>query len=923
MTQLQASQDLDSSTGSVSDLPAGEFLTPKIPTELPDWLFKLIPFPRVKLEVDGVSMSVVYSEPKGCDANTPTVVLLHGNPTWSFYYRNLIKSLIPNYRVIAPDMLGCGLSGKTDRTFSARDRMDHLEEVFKALKIERYSLVLHDWGGPIATGFAVRNPDKIDSITYLNTTLTEIDSLPWIIRSAAIPGVGRVITQLTTRFLKLTTEFGVVGTLPARIKKGYMYPYNNIASRKAIWDFVADIPFTEKHKTFTTLNELATKLPSLANVPIKIIWGLKDPCFHKEMLSKVSSHFPHAEVHEFADASHLVLEDKSEESVELISDFLGKIYSYREEESKLENSELLNKDEELDGSNEKISNKSSFWVPDYSISKAEENPSFFVSKFLESVSKDPSGIAVVEPVRNLTGLSFVSKTWNEISRMFWTYYRGLSYQGLKRGDKVLFLVPAGAEFLSLVYATMATGAIPVFVDPGVGRENLLKCVESIEPDAFISVPKGKFLKAIAKDSFKKCRFHLTVSNWSLLSEKTTGFLKRFSSLPKELKNSSGVSLIACTSGATGTPKGVVYNEYMADSLIKVIEDTIGVKPGGVDMPLLPIFSLFNLAHGVTTVIPPIDAGKPLALEPGEVVDTIKKCQVTSSFGSPTLWLKIAEYCARSATKLPNLQRVLVAGAPVPNRLLEVLENVIPLENVFTPYGATESLPVTLLSCADRRNADIKKSENGEIGTLVGKPINEVTVRVVKSDIQPEAGDTALVECEPFEVGEILVSGGHVSPEYLNRPNATLNSKVRIESHFSDGEGSFFHRMGDLGYKDLDGNIYFCGRKVHRVVTKEKVFHSVPVETYFNTYKKIKRSALVGVNTKGQVKPTLVVETYSEYFPTNSAKKEAFIKDLVELSDQDEVTRGIYRFEFMRTLPVDGRHNAKILRGKIATMLSDS
>ena len=177
------------------------------------------------------------------DPQAEVVMLLHGNPTWSFYYRNLIAALKDNYRVIAPDFIGMGLSDHPeDIRFRSADRIEHLQEFIDTLKLDSFSLVMHDWGGSIGSGMAIRNVARINKLVYLNTTLTVTECLPGIIKRAAAPLIGKFLTKTTKRFLKLTTEVGVARKLPKDVKKMYMLPYRTRARRKAIWDFVADIP---------------------------------------------------------------------------------------------------------------------------------------------------------------------------------------------------------------------------------------------------------------------------------------------------------------------------------------------------------------------------------------------------------------------------------------------------------------------------------------------------------------------------------------------------------------------------------------------------------------------------------------------------------------------------------------------------------
>jgi acyl-CoA synthetase (AMP-forming)/AMP-acid ligase II/pimeloyl-ACP methyl ester carboxylesterase len=833
--------------------------------------------------------------------SSDVVILLHGNPTWCYYYRHLIGQLQSNFRVIAPDMLGCGWSDHPSVSFRAIDRIGHLVEFINILGIKRFSLVLHDWGGPIGTGAALELMDRVNKIVYLNTTLTEIESLPSMIKTAANPVLGPILTQYTKRFIGLLLKYGVVRRLSKEEWQGYVAPYATVKRRRAIWDFVKDIPFSSDHPTYQTLNRLGRGLPGLAaTVPVQIIWGLKDPCFHAEMLEKVASHFPQAKVHEFSDASHLVLEDKPEDAGALIKDFL----CGRKEDIFQSAVNIQGTVEEQGAPQANLSGKvSALWE---SFTTIADSGSSTVKAVIETVPTKSD--------LSTNSLAYQSVSFAGIKKLAMKYGRGLRHLGLEPGDRVVFLVPAGKEFLALVYGVLACGGVPVFIDPGVGRKHLIKCIRDTKPQAFISVMKGHLIKILARDAFSKCKFHLTVSNWNLPGvDYNLHFLNKFSSSDFKVEQSSGVELIAFTSGATGTPKGVVYTREGTQHLLNTLITVLDFKTGDVDMPLLPIFSIFNIALGVTTVLPLPDGGKPLSLDAALAIRVMQDNRCNSSFGSPTLWHKLAEYCSRNGIKLPEMRRLLIAGAPVTDQVLQSIAKVIDPALVFTPYGATECLPVTLISARERLSATPVSALTGEQGVLVGKPIRGVDVMVIEHDSE---GDIRKLGARI--IGDILVSGGHVSPSYLHRPDAVKRGKVLID-------GVLWHRMGDVGYFDDDGNIYYCGRAVHIVSVAGQNKYSVPIENIFNAHSKVRRSALVrcalvrcggssdlgGSSDFGE--PGIVIEPYPEFFPNSKEEKKSFISELRSIAEQSPLTQDITAFFFHPSFPVDGRHNAKIFR----------
>jgi len=803
-------------------------------------------------------------------SDAPVVLLLHGNPTWCFYYRNLIEALRKDFRVIAPDHIGCGLSDHpTDAHFRTRQRVDHLEEFVEKLGLKRFSLVMHDWGGPLGTSLATRRIQMVERIVYLNTTLTEIESLPRIIKRAHTPFIGTFLTKYSMHFLKLMAEFGVAKRLPQDVKEGYFFPYRTIGRRTAIWDFVEDIPFESNHPSYPEMMQFAEKLPELSKLPVLILWGLKDPCFHREMLGKVAAHFPTARVVEIPDASHLVLEDKPDV---VIPD----IHRFMLAEEAIEAPEVQCPGNALFGA--------------------------FARHALELAQSD----AVIEPDFSVGPVRYRHTTFRDLNSRIQQYQRGLQELGLKPGDKVLMLVPPGSEFLALAYAVMGRGAVPVFVDPGIGKEKMMRCIADASPDAMIGTPRAQLLRLAKKKLFPSLKFSVTTTDFPFSPFSDLSLLRRFSPAPLPQAPGCGTALIAFTSGATGTPKGVIFTDEMIKEELRIFSEEFAFQPGTRDLPLLPIFSLFNLALGVCSVFPPMNPAEPLNVDPEKILKIIDDLGVASSFGSPTLWGKISEYCVRRSATFPSMRRILMAGAPVSEQVLSRVQGIIPQGVAATPYGATEALPVTAVRASEILGRERVLASTGEEGTFVGRPVKGVTVKIIRISDGPIHEISDAEELPPQEIGEIIVSGANVSTAYLGRPDANKQGKI------TDGP-TVWHRMGDVGYLDSDGKLYFCGRKAHMVRTADRTYYSIPVERVFNQHPHVKRSALVSLNNRGV---GLVIEPYPHAFPQSEVERSKFVKELNELQQSSDITSGIASFFFHHSFPVDSRHNAKIYRDKL-------
>lgn len=253
------------------------------------------------------------------------VLFLHGNPTWSFYYRNLIKGLQDNYRCIAPDHIGCGLSSKPeDYEYTLENHIQNLVDLVKKLDLHNIRLVVHDWGGAIGMGLATRMPERIKGIVYLNTAAFRSKRIPYRIAVCKIPTLGEWMVRKFNAFAYPATFMATSKGLSKNVKKGFLLPYSDYQSRIATAKFVQDIPLSSKHRSYETLKEIELKLKDL-DVPKMFIWGAKDFCFNLHFLKKWQEIYPSAKVNIYDKADHYVIEDEKEKSLQDIKLFFSKM----------------------------------------------------------------------------------------------------------------------------------------------------------------------------------------------------------------------------------------------------------------------------------------------------------------------------------------------------------------------------------------------------------------------------------------------------------------------------------------------------------------------------------------------------------------------------------------------------------------------
>ena len=304
----------------------------------------------------------------------------------------------------------------------------------------------------------------------------------------------------------------------------------------------------------------------------------------------------------------------------------------------------------------------------------------------------------------------------------------------------------------------------------------------------------------------------------------------------------------------------------------------------------------------------MNPARPAKVDPEQFIRTIRDYNVTYSFGSPAIWNVVSRYCYKQGITLPSLKKILMAGAPVPGSLLERTLSILPKDaEIHTPYGATESLPIASITAREILAETWEKTRKGK-GVCVGRVLPSIEIKTIRTTDEPiELMDESLV-LEPYEVGEIIVRGPVVTRAYDNDDRENSLAKIRE----NDG---FWHRMGDLGYFDDQARLWFCGRKGHRVVTKNGTMYTVCCEAIFNEHPEVFRSALVGVGRPGNQIPVLIIERH------DGKTAEDIIPALQQMARENELTATIEHFLVHPGFPVDIRHNAKIFREKLSIWAS--
>ena len=547
-----------------------------------------------------------------------------------------------------------------------------------------------------------------------------------------------------------------------------------------------------------------------------------------------------------------------------------------------------------------------------------ENPNFTnIAAFLDEAEvKYPYKRAIVVPDgHDKDGRVLYSHlTFKQLNHEVNRAANALSQIGIARGTRTIVMVTMGYDCFVIFFALLKIGAIPVVVDPGMGLDRMVQCFQSTSPKAMISIPKAHLLRFKYPKAFRAVDTFVSTDKfiWKHCHNYRGIIQNQPVDFETALTRADETAAIMFTTGSTGPARGAIYTHGGFKAQLEHIQKHLQLGPDEIDLSTYPMFALFYPAMGVTAVIPDMDPTKPAEVDPTKIIEAIENQGVTNMFASPALLKRVGEYGVECKIKLPSLRRVISAGAPVPAAVIEMFSQMLNDDAVIhTPYGATEAVPVTDIQSPEILSQTAEMTAKG-FGLCVGRPINDIEVKIIVIDDNsiPEWRDD--LEVKTWEIGEIVVRAGHVSPGYYNNKKHDELCKIQ------DGE-TFWHRMGDLGWRDDEGRIWYCGRKGHRVITQAGELYTEPCEALFNNHPNVLRSALVGYGSKHGKVPVVCIETRAKL---DDRQKRQLEQELREIAAANNITKNILHFMFVDKFPVDIRHNSKIYREQLAEMAEE-
>jgi olefin beta-lactone synthetase len=539
---------------------------------------------------------------------------------------------------------------------------------------------------------------------------------------------------------------------------------------------------------------------------------------------------------------------------------------------------------------------------------------------LDVARRDPDRVAVVEPAgRDANGRrQYRRYTYRELSDEVESVAPGLRALGVSEGTRTVCMAPPSFEAAVAFLALNRVGAFTVWIDPAVGYRNVGERLRRIQPEAFVGLP----LAHVGRMAFgwgPRFLSRAVVVRGRFPGARTLASLRaeRPAEPTAPAVGPDDPVAIFYTTGSTGPAKPTLYLHRNFVHLFRIVHQTwrfAELKEIPVDMPAFPAFFFVALSAGGTFVVPPIDFARqgPADVNAAAVLEVINDCGVQSMFGSPALLDKLGRHAMAHGLRTPSLRRVIGGGAPIVASAIQPLLAMMGDDGeVWSNYGATEALPSTEMGARETLAETWARTEEGA-GVCVGRPFEGVDVRIIRMTDAPLTSFEQAQEVPQGAIGEIVVRSPHVSPSYYQDQVNTEKHKLR------DVDGTFWHRIGDAGYLDEAGRLWYCGRVSQRVRSAAGDLHPSQCEPVFDAHPKVRRSGLVAVSAPGGDVPVICVEVEKERRRTDL---DALRAELLALAAKYPATRQIEHVQFHPSLPVDPRHNSKIERPKLARWAS--
>ncbi|MGU3409483.1 alpha/beta fold hydrolase [Microbacterium sp. M1A1_1b] len=834
------------------------------------------------------SLAAIGVEPVG------TLLCVHGNPTWSYLWRSVLRTSLavaaaggPAWRVIAVDQLDMGFSERTGVARGLPQRVADLGALTDELGLTGPVVTLgHDWGGVVSLGWAVDHPDLVVGVTTCNTAVHQPSDapIPAPLRLALRPQVLGRGTVLTPAFLETTLAIAHP-KLDRAVADGFRAPYHGAARRGGVGGFVADIPVDSAHASAPELARISSGVARL-DVPALLLWGPRDPVFLERYLDDLAARLPHADVHRFEGAGHLLPEDADVAGTVL--DWLG---------------------DRLPDGHVPAGAKPGLPAA-VSASTDASRPLWAALEDLRD-SDEPALVEMAAP----GGTRTIS--WRLLARRIDEVAAGLLDVGVRPGDRVSLLVTPGADLTAALYASIRIGATVVVADAGLGLRGLTRAVKGARPDWVIgALPGLAAARALGWPGRRIATLALPAPvRAALRVEHTLASVARRgarrlaagTALP-DAPASSTPAAVLFTSGSTGPAKGVVYTHGQLGAVRDVLAGQYDVGVGtGLVAGFAP-FALLGPALGARSVAPDMDVTAPRTLTARAVAASVAAADATVVFLSPAALANVvATADALTDADRAALSRVrlfLSAGAPVSATLLAAATELMPNASAHTPYGMTEGLLMTDVDLDAVQAAASAVSRVG--GVCVGRSARGVDVRIAPLSASGVPSDE--LTTEPEVTGEIVVAAPHVRDRYDRLWRTNRASRRGLDDPRA-------HRTGDVGHLDASGQLWVEGRLQHVVTTPAGVVTPVGPEQRIEQVAGVGRVGVAGIGPAGTQQVVAVVEAVPP------VRRPALAPAALAAAVRAAAGVPVAAVLVVPVLPTDIRHNSKVDRARLSRWAS--
>ena len=751
----------------------------------------------VEVPLDGTTRTfhILDTHAERTESAQLTVLCVHGNPSWSFLWRNTLAQLPDGVRGVAVDHLNMGFSDRTGTVRRLADRIDDLCALTDELGITGPVVTIaHDWGGPISLGWAQRHVPQLRGVILTNTSVHQPEdaSAPKIIRATRSRAALRRATVDSTAFIAGAFEMSHP-RLPKDIRKGFLAPYETADRREAIQTFVEDIPLEDDHPTAPTLDGVAAGCALLGRIPTLLLWGSRDLVFSDLYLHDLEARFPHADVHRWGHAGHFVGEDAD------------------------------------------VASAAVDWIRQLDVgTPPEPTETSGITTLLDPLRNEAIAdkVAIVEMADAEPSITF-----GYLNSHIETTAAGLAHAGIEPGDRVALMIPPGIDMIATLFAIWRVGAVAVLVDGALKPKQMTAALNAAYPKHLIGITKalaaGRALRwpgrRISATPLSAIQKRVLGAEHSLVELRETAL-----PLDQPLPPADDEAAIVFTSGSTGPSKGVRYCHTRLALQRDLIASLYGITSDDSLVAAFAPFALYGPLLGITSTVPDMDVSQPGSIETINLAEAVSAVNATMVFASPAALERLVDTAADArdyANALANVRTLLSAGAPVRASLLEDTKALFPNAVAHTPYGMTEALPVASISLPELIDAGTGP------GVCVGRPAPGVEVQIDPIDSRLPG------------FGEIVVRAPHQRLSYDRLWHTTHKAS----------QPAGWHRTGDVGRFDDDGRLWVGGRLGHVVWTATGPVGPVALEKAVEDLDDIYMAAVVGVGPVGNQQLVVVVE----------------------------------------------------------------